>query len=105
MSKTARAYTEFLHERLAASEEEAVGYLNAALEEGDPSVFLLALRDVAEARGGLVKLAAAIHLNHELNHENLFRSLAENGNSEFSSLAALLDALGMQLTVSLKSAA
>lgn len=101
MSKTARAYTEFLHERLAASEEEAIGYLNAALEEGDPSVFLLALRDVAEARGSLDKLAETIHLNHK----HLSRSLAENGNSEFSSLAALLDALGMQLTVSLKSAA
>ncbi len=101
MSKPARAYTEFLHERLAASEEEAVGYLNTALEEGDPSVFLLALRDVAEARGGLGKLTAAIHLDQE----NLLRSLAENGSSEFSSLAALLDALGMQLMVSLKSAA
>ena len=31
---------------------EAVGYLNACLEDGDPEVFLLALRDVARDRGG-----------------------------------------------------
>ena len=30
---------------------EAAEYLNAALEEGDPGLFLLALRNVAEARG------------------------------------------------------
>ncbi|HMV49103.1 MAG TPA: hypothetical protein PLD20_06775 [Blastocatellia bacterium] len=47
MGKTTRAYTEFLYEHLAASEEEAIGYLNAALEKGDLNVFLLALRDVA----------------------------------------------------------
>jgi DNA-binding phage protein len=32
--------------------EEAIGYLRAALEEADmPEVFLLAMRDVAEAKG------------------------------------------------------
>lgn len=31
--------------------EEAAAYLNAALEDEDLRVFLLALRDVAEARG------------------------------------------------------
>lgn len=101
MSKTARAYTDFLHERLAASEEEAVGYLNAALEEGDLSVFLLALRDVVEARYGTAELAAA----NQFNSEKLSGWLAESGKLEFSSLAALLNALGMQLMVSLKSAA
>ena len=32
---------------------EAAAYLNAAIEEGDRSVFLLALRNVAEAHGGI----------------------------------------------------
>lgn len=31
---------------------EAAEYLNAALEEVDPELFLLALRNVAEAQGG-----------------------------------------------------
>ncbi len=32
---------------------EAEEYLNAALEEGEPELFLLALRNVAEAQGGV----------------------------------------------------
>ncbi|MDA0243017.1 MAG: hypothetical protein OT477_06350 [Chloroflexi bacterium] len=31
--------------------EEAAAYLNAALEENDQELFLLALRDIAEAHG------------------------------------------------------
>ncbi|MGH7181537.1 MAG: DNA-binding protein [Nitrospiraceae bacterium] len=36
---------------------EAEEYLNAVLEEDDPELFLLALRNVAEAKGGLAQLA------------------------------------------------
>ncbi|MEX0830176.1 MAG: hypothetical protein WD032_08010 [Nitrospirales bacterium] len=36
---------------------EAEEYLNAALEEGDPELFLLALRNMAEAQGGVAQLA------------------------------------------------
>ena len=36
---------------------EAKNYLNAALEEDDPELFLLALRNVAEAQGGVAQLA------------------------------------------------
>jgi len=35
--------------------EEAVGYLNAALESGDIKVFLLALHNVVQAQGGVSK--------------------------------------------------
>jgi probable addiction module antidote protein len=79
---------------------EAVEYLNACLEDGDPRVFLLALRDVARARGGVAKLAEAT----ELNREHLYRMLSENGNPELSSLEVLLGALGFRLSVSLKEA-
>jgi len=79
---------------------EAVAYLNACLEDGDPEVFLLALRDVARARGGVAKLAEAT----ELNREHLYRMLSENGNPELRSLEALLDALGFRLSVALEDA-
>ncbi len=77
--------------------EEAAEYLNAALEEGDKELFLLALRNVADARGGLSKLAEAT----DLNRENLYRMLSERGNPEFYSLNALLHALGFRLAVGL----
>lgn len=59
----ARDYREHLDEILN-DDAEGVAYLNAALEEEDPEVFLLALRDVARAReGGLAALAETAQLN------------------------------------------
>jgi probable addiction module antidote protein len=78
---------------------EAVEYLNAALEEGDPSVFLLALRDVVDSRGGMTKLAASTSLNRE----NLYRMLSTRGNPEFFSLLTVLNAVGFRLTVEPKA--
>ncbi len=75
---------------------EAAGYLNAALEDGDKELFLLALRNVAEARlGGMSKLAAATGLNRE----SLYRMLSGKGNPELKSLDRLLHALGLKITV------
>jgi probable addiction module antidote protein len=95
----ARRYEDVLDEDLK-DPAEAAGYLNACLEDGDPDVFLLALRDVARARGGVGKLAEAT----ELNREHLYRMLSENGNPELRSLEVLLDALGFRLAVALKEA-
>ena len=75
---------------------EAAAYLNAALEEGNNEVFLLALRNVADARlGGMSKLAEATGLNRE----SLYRMLSDNGNPELNSLSRLLQALGLKLAV------
>ncbi len=75
--------------------DEAVEYLNAALEDGEPEVFLLALKDVVDSYGGMSKLATSTSLNRE----NLYRMLSTKGNPELKSLRALLRAMGMQLTV------
>ena len=98
--KRARNYTDHLDKALE-DDAEAVAYLNAALDEDDPEVFLLALRDVARSReGGLAGLAEAAHLNRE----HLYRMLSENGNPELRSLGALLAALGFRLSIDLKEA-
>lgn len=100
MTRKARDYGDHLAEVLR-DDDEAVAYLNAALGEEEPEVFLLALRDVARAReGGLPALAGAARLNRE----HLYRMLSENGNPELRSLEALLDALGFRLSVELKAA-
>jgi putative addiction module killer protein/probable addiction module antidote protein len=78
----------------------AEAYLNAALEEDDPRVFLLALRDVAQARG-MSKLAAKTRLNRE----SLYKMLSKRGNPSLQSLGALLDGLGFRLAVESKDAA
>ena len=94
-----RKYEEILDEDLQ-DPAEAAQYLSACLENGEPDVFLLALRDVARARGGVAKLAELTNLNRE----HLYRMLSEKGNPELRSLEALLDAMGFRLTVTLKEA-
>jgi probable addiction module antidote protein len=81
-------------ERLADT-EFAAGYLQAALEDGDPGVLLLALRRIAEARGGMAKLAQATGLSREA----LYRTLSASGNPRLTSLAAILGATGLRLTI------
>lgn len=75
--------------------KEAAAYLNAALEEGDAKLFLLALRNVAEAFGGMAKLSQRA----KLNRENLYRMLSKKGNPEFYSMNILLNTLGLKLAV------
>lgn len=94
-----RRYEDVLDEDLR-DPVEAAGYLNACLEDGDPEVFLLALRDVARAQGGVAKLAEST----DLNREHLYRMLSEHGNPGLRSLETLLDALGFRLAVMLKEA-
>lgn len=101
MRQGAKPWNEFLITKLAKSEEFAVEYLNACLEENDPKLLLRALRDVAEARGGLGDLAKKTGLNRE----SLYRMLSENGNPTIYSLNEVLDALGMQLQFAPKKAA
>lgn len=74
---------------------EASRYLNAALDDGDKRVFLLALRDVAQAQGGLGRLAKLARLNRE----NLYRMLSDRGNPELAGLGNLLGAMGFRLAV------
>jgi len=75
----------------------AAGYLTACYEEGT-EVFLLGIRDVAEAHGGLRKLAKKT----ELSRENLYDMLSKDGNPRFSSLTAVLDELGIELQCAVK---
>ena len=89
-----RAYQETLKKTLA-DPAEAAAYLNAALEEGDPAVFLMALKDVADVHGGVAKLAEATRLNRE----SMYRMLSEDGNPRISSLNAVLHALGLKLAI------
>lgn len=94
-----QSYHEDLIESLK-DKEEAVGYLKASLDESDlPEVFLLALRNVAEARG-ISQLAKDTNLNRE----NLYKMLSSEGNPKLESLYAILNSLGLKLSVELKEA-
>jgi probable addiction module antidote protein len=89
-----RDYKESLFEDLK-DPKFVVAYLTAALEEGTQEVFLLHLRDVADAGGGLGKLATETSLAREA----LYRMLSEHGNPQLSSLEKILQVLGLRLAV------
>ena len=93
ISKLTKNYRENLLKDLKDPIESAE-YLNAALQDGDQEIFLMALRDVAEARG-FTKLAKQTLLNRE----NLYRMLSDEGNPKLSSLTAILDNLGLKLAI------
>ena len=76
----------------------AAAYINAAAHEDDPGAFLQALRNVAEARGGLTKIATRAGLNRQ----QLYRTLSSAGNPELRSLTRILEATGLQLVVTAK---
>lgn len=70
----------------------AAGYLTEALEEGE-EVFLLAVRDVVDAQGGIGRLAGSTSLNRE----NLYTMLSERGNPRLSSLVSVLREVGVEI--------
>ena len=76
--------------------EFAAGYLRAALEDDDEAgVLLIALRRIAEARGGIAKVAKAAGIERE----SLYRALSRQGNPRLSTLVAVTKAVGLKLTV------
>ena len=84
---------------LAADRELAVEYLKAAMESldnpDDRAAGLLALRAVAEAYGGLGNVAQKAGISRE----SLYRALSPSGNPTLKTLLAVLNTVGMRLSV------
>ena len=81
---------------LREDSEFAAEYLKAAIEETqEPKVLLLALRRLAEARGGFAKVAKAAGIERE----SLYRALSSRGNPRLSTLVAVVKAIGLKITV------
>ena len=79
--------------------KKAEAYLKVALDEyqedGDMETFLLALRNVTEARGGIGELAKQTHLNRQ----SFYNMLSSKGNPRLITLGKVLKALGFQLSI------
>jgi len=94
-TKPFRHHEEATIESFRNDPEFAAEYLNAILADGDREELLLALRYMANAFGGVTKLAEKA----ELNATSLYRTLSQKGNPELKSLTALLKVMGMRLAV------
>jgi probable addiction module antidote protein len=101
MSQVTARYEDGLKAALM-NPDEAAAYLNAALEENDQEVFLLALRDIAEARG-FPQVAQEPFLESLSHWENLYPVLLPTRNPQLASLNALLHSMGLRLTVEVEA--
>jgi probable addiction module antidote protein len=84
-------YREDLLSDLRDDPEYAAEYLTAARADSKEA-FLVALRDVAEARKGMKKVAKEA----KLNRENLYRALSREGNPRIETVVSVLDVLGIE---------
>jgi probable addiction module antidote protein len=76
------------------TKEDIAAYLGAVLEDGDPDLLKAALGDIARAKG-MTEIAHAAGVGRT----NLYKALSPDGNPEFATVAKVLKALGLRLTV------
>jgi probable addiction module antidote protein len=75
-------------------EETIAEYLTAALEDPNPDLFLVAVRDVARARG-----MAQLARDSGLGRESLYKALAPGSKPRYDTVLKVLRALGVKLHV------
>ena len=97
MNKVTEKYENNLKEDLR-DPAEAAEYLNAALEDGSLEVFLMALKDVANAKG-----ISEIARETKLNRENFYRILSTQGNPKLKSLNSVLHSVGLKLSIEVEN--
>ena len=87
-------YEDWLIEQLKVP-AEAAAYLEAVIEQGNQAAIMLALRQVAQAQGGVAEVARKAKLTREAT----YKMLSKSGNPELRSLTAVLEATGLRIAV------
>ena len=76
------------------TKEAIAAYLDAVLEDGDPQLLKDALGAIARSKG-MTEIAKEAGLGRS----SLYRALSPDGNPEFATVASVLKALGLRLSV------
>ena len=93
-------YSDDLLKRLR-NPKYAAGYLAQVLAESDNEAFLIALKDVVEATGGVGDLAGRVGLKRP----SLYKILSKHGNPTLATLQEVLKPLGLRISVAFDEAA
>ena len=80
-------------------ERAMIGYLKAALDEGSPKLFIIALGDVARARG-INEVAKKM----KVSRESLYKSFSGNVKPNFETIYNAIDTLGFKISITKKRA-
>lgn len=81
--------------------EYAAEYLAQVLAKKDNAAFLIALKDVVQAGGGMTQLAGRVGLKRP----SLYKILSKNGNPTLETLQEILKPLGLRVSITLDAAA
>ncbi len=94
-----RSHDEATIQMLRDDPEFAEAYLQAAFEEldeeGGEAAFLMALRHIVEARGGMAVIAEKAGLSRE----SLYRALSPRGNPTLRTMRQVVHAAGLKFAV------
>ncbi len=69
-------------------------YLKAAFEDGDSDLLMVAIGNVAKAKG-MSEIARATNLSRQ----NLYKALSSNGAPKFDTVKKVIEALGCKLII------
>jgi probable addiction module antidote protein len=94
-TKPAAASVPFRAADYLRTRADIAAYLETMLADGDARTVPIALRTVADAVGGMAALAEKTGLSREA----LYRTLSDKGNPRLDTLAAILSAFGLRLSV------
>jgi probable addiction module antidote protein len=76
------------------TKQDIADYLDAVLEDGDPELLKDALGVIARSKG-----MTDIAKEAGLSRSSLYKALSPDGNPEFATVASVLKALGLRLSV------
>ena len=95
-----KSYRDDLLKRLS-DPEYAAAYLAEVLAQRDGAAFLIALKDVVDASGGMGELADHVGIKRP----SLYKILSKKGNPTLATLQELLKPLGLRVSIALDTAA
>ncbi|RJP32647.1 MAG: putative addiction module antidote protein [Candidatus Omnitrophota bacterium] len=92
-------FHDYMIENLRKYPEDMDVYLEIALEDFEKDknmeAFLLAIRNIAEAKEGMTQLAQKTNLTPQA----LYKALSPNGNPRLETIWSILNALGYRLSI------
>ena len=93
MSAKGTSFNDYLMEKLK-DPELACDFISDAIAEHDPDYLKVALGDIVKAYG-----VGHISEKSGIGRQTIYKMLSEKGNPTHKNLVAILDALGLELTV------
>jgi len=95
MNKKFIPYQDFLLDKLQ-DQENAIAYLNAALMDEDPRIFLIALKNIFDAQNIKIKAGAQ---SGSRKQEGVDKILSKKGDPTLPSMNEMLNRIGLNLAV------